>query len=174
MPYIDKLLQYKNNYFIETGTYKGETIDIIYKENIYNYIYSIELSEIFYNNCVEKFKNHNNVNIIHGNSKYDLINIIKNINEPITFWLDGHWSGVENVGCDIDDKCPILFELDQIKNHSINTHTIIVDDMRLMDLNHFNVSKDQIVNKILTINPNYNIKYYNDECADNDILVAYI
>jgi len=43
-----------------------------------------------------------------------------------------------------------------------------------MDGSHFLVTKDEIVKKILEINPEYIIEYYNDECAEGDVLVAYI
>ena len=62
----------------------------------------------------------------------------------------------------------------QIKRHNIKTHTIMVDDIRLMDNIHFSVTKDKVIKKIYEINPNYKIKYYDDECAKEDILVAYI
>jgi len=175
MPFTDQLLKYINTIFVETGTYQGDTIDII---NNYNNskttIFSIELSEVFYQNCKEKFKNTNNVTIIFGNSKYHLINIIQDINEQITFWLDSHWSGVPNIGCDNITICPILFELEQIKSHHIKNHTIIVDDIRLMDNQHFPVTVEQIVEKIYEINKDYKIIYYDDYTAKNDILVAYI
>ena len=109
-----------------------------------------------------------------ANSKYELYNIIKDINCPITFWLDSHWSGVANIGCDPETLCPILYELEQIKHHPIKTHTIMIDDIRLMDNIHFPVTLEEITKKILEINPNYIIKYYDDYTAKKDILVAYI
>ena len=174
MPFIDELLKYTNDYFIETGTYQGETIDIIKNSNKYKYIYSIELSEVFYYNCINKFINNKNVKIFKGNSRYDLFKIIFNINTNITFWLDGHWSGVPNVGCDKELLCPVLYELEQIKRHHISTHTIIIDDIRLMDGCHFEVTVQQIINKIYEINPDYKIIFYDDNYSKNDILVAYI
>lgn len=175
MPFTDELLKYINKVFIETGTYQGDTIDIVNKyTNFETTIFSIELSEVFHKNCKEKFKNTKNVEIIFGNSKYHLINIINDINDKITFWLDSHWSGVPNIGCDNVTICPILFELEQIKLHHIKNHTIIVDDIRLMDNNHFPVTKEQIVEKIYEINKDYNIVYYDDYTAKNDVLVAYI
>jgi hypothetical protein len=175
MPFTDELLKYVDKIFIETGTYQGETIDIVNKhKNYQTTIFSIELSEIFHKNCKEKFKNTKNVEIIFGNSKYHLINIINDINNKITFWLDSHWSGVPNIGCDNVSICPILFELEQIKLHHIKNHTIIVDDIRLMDNIHFPVTKEQIIEKIYEINKDYTIVYYDDYTAKNDILVAYI
>jgi hypothetical protein len=134
----------------------------------------MELSDVFYENCVKRFIYNKNVKIFKGNSRYDLYKIISNISVPITFWLDSHWSGVPDVGCDKELLCPLLHELEQIKNHHIKTHTIMVDDIRLMDGIHFEVRKEQIEKKILEINPNYKLKYYNDAYAINDVLVAYI
>lgn len=183
MPFINDLLKYKNEFFIETGTYCGDTITIVYDANQYNHIYSLELSPVFYNNCKEKFKNIDNITIFHANSKTDLYNIIKFIDKPITFWLDSHWSGVENIGYDSECYCPILFELEQIKQHNIKTHTIMIDDMRLMtgvkndmpfNNGSFTVTKENIIEKIMEINENYKINYYSDNTSNDDILVAYI
>lgn len=177
MPFTTELLQYSNEYFIETGTYRGDTVEMVRTTKIYDFIYSMELSEPYYNRCSQRFIDDKNISIYYGNSRYDLWDIIKSVDKEITFWLDSHWSGgAENfeIGCDPEIKCPILYELEQIRNHPIKTHTIIVDDIRLMDGCHFLVTKDEIEKKIMEINPDYTIKYYNDECAENDVLVAYI
>lgn len=172
MPFVNELLNYSNDYFIETGTYRGDTLEMV--KNKYKNVYSVELSEVFYNNAVNRFKNDKNVKIFFGNSRYDLSNIIMNIDTPITFWLDSHWSCVENVGCDKDVLCPVLYELEQIRQHNIKSHTIMIDDIRLMDGVNFNVTKEEILNKLYEINPNYTIVYYDDYTAKNDVLVAYI
>lgn len=173
MPFVSELLKYKNNFFVETGTYQGETVDYVINNGFKN-AYSIELSDVFYYQCVNRFISNPNVKIFKGNSRYDLYSVIFSINSPITFWLDGHWSGVPNVGCDKELLCPVLYELDQIKNHHIKSHTIMVNDIRLMDGQHFEVKKEQIEQKIYEINPEYKIVYYNDQYALNDVLVAYI
>jgi hypothetical protein len=139
---------------------------------------SLELSKVFFERCKQRFEQNSNVKIHHANSKVDLYPIIQPINKEITFWLDGHWSGVDDIGED-ELLCPILQELDQINMHSIKTHTIIIDDIRLMNGSNnrytgFDVSLSQILDKILEINPNYTIQYYDDCNSENDILVAYI
>jgi len=181
MPFIDELLKYQNSVFLETGSHHGDTIYKIANNNIYipSKIYSLELSDVFFEMCKKRFINNANICLYKANSKYDLYDIIKEINTSITFWLDSHWSGCPDVGCDVITVCPILEELEQIKQHSINTHTIIIDDIRLMNNSldkyvGFPVTLDEILKKIFEINPNYKIKYYDDDIGKNDILVAYI
>lgn len=181
MPFIDALLTYKNPVFLETGSHHGDTIYKIANNTTYNplKIHSLELSDVFFDMCVKRFENNSNIVFHKANSKYDLYKIIKDINSPITFWLDSHWSGCPDVGCDTTTVCPILEELEQIKQHYIKTHTIIIDDIRLMNnsLNKytgFPVTLEQILKKINEINPIYKIKYYDDFTAPNNILVAYI
>jgi hypothetical protein len=181
MPFIDELLQYKNEVFIETGTHHGNTIHKISNNNIFipSKIISLELSDVFVDMCKKRFASNENIHIYKSNSKCDLFNIIKDINVPITFWLDSHWSGCDNVGCDDEIICPIIYELEHIQSHHIKTHTIMIDDIRLMngslDKNEgFPILLNEIVEKIYQINPNYIIKYYDDDISKNDILVAYI
>lgn len=181
MPFTNELFKYINNVFLETGTFKGDTLDNILKSKVCSpeKIISLELSDIFYENCVKRFQNNPNIVLYKANSKYDLYNIIKDIEKPITFWLDSHWSGTPNVGCDSETVCPILEELEQIKQHTIKTHTIMIDDIRLMNNSNkkehgFPISLEKIIKIIYEINPNYSIKYYDDYTSSKDILVAYI
>ena len=69
---------------------------------------------------------------------------------------------------------PILQELDQIKKHHIKSHTILIDDVRLFGTHEFDyVTLDQIIDKILEINPSYKISFV-PGYVNNDILVAQI
>jgi len=174
MPFINTLLKYRNPCFIETGTYQGDTIKTVNDSGLFNKIYSLEFSDVFYKNCSRRFADKENITIYKANSKNDLYDIIRVINTPITFWLDAHWSGVADIGVDHTAICPVLYELEQIKLHPIKTHTIMVDDMRLMDGKHFPVLVNDIIQKIHEINSDYKIKRYNDYTGVGDILVAYI
>ena len=174
MPFVPELFQYVDAFFVETGTYQGETTERVYQNNPHTKIRTLELSDVFFNNCRQKFENHPTIEVFHANSKLELYDCIQDIDDHITFWLDGHWSGVANVGCDSETTCPVLFELEQIKQHSIKTHTIMVDDLRLMDNDHFPVTTEQIIQKVYEINPNYVITFHDDEYAKKDILVAHI
>ena len=167
MPFVQDLLPHiSNNVFVETGTYQGNTVNIILQNTKCTKICSLELSNVFYENCTQRFCDESRVKIFHANSKYDLYDVIKDIDTSITFWLD--------VDSDPEIKCPILFELDQIKKHSIKSHVIIVDNMRHMNEDDFKVTKKEIENKIVEINPKYKIIYFDDQEAKNDVLLAYV
>lgn len=174
MPFIRELLKYKNGVFVETGTFQGDTIDIVLNSDEFkgSQIYSLELSDVFYERCKAKYANRDNVTIVHANSKYELFSVINDINTHITFWLDSHWSSTPDVGCDPDTICPVLYELRQIKQHHINTHTIIVDDIRLMNRVDFPVTLEEIAAHIMDINPNYKLVLYDDPWGEHDVLVA--
>ena len=107
-----------------------------------------------------------------GDSGNILYEVIKDIDSPITFWLDGHFSGGSTaLG---SEACPILKELDQIKKHPIKTHTILIDDLRVFGTHSFNfITIDQIKEKILEINPNYTF-WYENGVIPNDVLVAQV
>jgi len=162
--------KYLKDNFIETGCYMGRGIqaalDVGFKK-----IYSIELSDRFYDLCSIKFKNNPQVKIIKGDSATVLGQLLSEIKDETTFWLDGHFSG-EGTARGLFSS-PLLEELRQIKDHDIKTHTIIVDDLRCWSKNDPKIGFDaQDIKKVLLdINPSYHIAY---ECGTvpDDIIVA--
>lgn len=164
--------KYLNNTFIETGSYIGDGIQQALNAG-FNKVISIELSDKYYKICKNRFSNNPNVQIIQGDSYKIMPDVLKNINESVTFWLDGHHScGDTALG---DYWTPLMQELDVIKNHSTNNHTILIDDMRCWK--QFNpvvgfCEKDILV-KLLQINSSYKFAY-EDGFEKDDILVSYI
>lgn len=164
--------KYQNKFFIETGSYLGDGIKQAISAG-FNKIISIELADKYYTHCKQIFASNPNVEIIKGDSYKVLPNIIKDITVPITFWLDGHHScGDTALG---DYWAPLIQELEVIKNHSIKTHTIIIDDMRCWtepnEVHGFYTL--DIINKLNEINPEYKL-VYEFGSQENDILVAHI
>jgi len=163
--------EYMNSVFFETGSYFGDSIQFAIDAG-FEEIYSIELSQYYYDYCINRFKSTNNVKVILGDSCEKLYDNIKDIDTNITFWLDGHYScGNTALG---KYWTPLLQELDQIQQHHIKTHTILIDDMHFwtdeyIDKHGFN--QNDIINKIYEINPNYKITYI-DGAVENDILVC--
>lgn len=117
----------KTNHYIETGTYLGDGIKCVI--NNYDTIHSIELSEKWYEHNVEQFKNNKNVKMYLGDSKTILHELLKNINEPVTIYLDAHYSGGTTAFG--DEETPLLHELNILKNREYND-IIIIDDCRLL------------------------------------------
>jgi len=127
-------LQYKFKILIETGTFFGETVE--YFKNVFDRVYSIELSEELADQAKEKFINDQNVCIIHGDSGEVLKNLIVSINEPILFWLDGHYSSEFLVGGKYiktakgKKDTPIKEEIEAVLQSKFD-HVILIDDARL-------------------------------------------
>jgi hypothetical protein len=159
-----------SNVFVETGALVGDGIQSALNAG-YDKVYSIELYDDFYNFSKERFRNTNSVEVIKGDSAIVLGDIIKNINEPITFWLDGHFSG-EGTGFGVSEF-PILEELQHIKSHHINTHTILIDDIRCWKNYSETLNFERVVDFLKTINPEY--KFYTaDGHINDDILICKI
>ena len=64
---------------------------------------------------------------MHGDSAVLLSSVIKDIPEPVIFWLDGHYSGGKTAKG--ESECPIWSELDQIITRQL-PHIILIDDAR--------------------------------------------
>lgn len=171
---------YPNRYFVETGTYEGDAIQKALDAG-FDYCYSIELSDKYFNYATERFKGNLKVKIIQGDSALMLWDVIKGINGRITFWLDGHYSKGDTalgVWCS-----PLIVELQQIQKHWSSKHTIIIDDMRVWRkpavckcLEYpcdkiYGFGETDIKNELLKINFNYRFDYI-DGFIENDILIA--
>jgi hypothetical protein len=117
----------KTRHYIETGAYIGDGIKLVL--NNYENIHSIELAEKWYEYNVEQFKNNKNVKMYLGDSKKILPELLNNINEPMTIFLDAHYSGGTTAFG--DEETPLLFELEILKNRKYDD-IIIVDDCRLL------------------------------------------
>jgi hypothetical protein len=111
---------------VETGTYYGDMVFAQLK--YFETIFSIELSEYFYQNAVKRFRGYDNVRLYQGDSSIVLSNVVSKINEPILFWLDGHYSGGDTAkGV---KECPILEELAVVISRK-KPDIILIDDARL-------------------------------------------
>jgi hypothetical protein len=117
----------KTRHYIETGTYLGDGIRNVL--NNYENIHSIELADKWYQYNVEQFKTYKNVKMYHGDSKKILPELLNNINEPITIFLDAHYSGGTTAFG--EEEVPLLFELEILKNRKYDD-IIIIDDCRLL------------------------------------------
>jgi hypothetical protein len=160
--------KYPNQIFIETGSWHGDGIQQALDAG-FSEIYSIELSRDLYNLCVERFKDNPKVHLMQGDSAYVLNNLIPIINQPATFWLDGHYSGGDTALGSLNS--PLIQELEAIKRSHIKNHTILIDDLRCWVLGQHGFNTEIIKQKCLEINSKY-LFTFEDGFIENDILVA--
>ncbi len=124
--------KYSCKLFVETGTYKGDMIYAL-KSN-FEQLISVELSELYYKNAVDKFRKDKNVKLYFGDSGLLMPQIIKEIDVKSLFWLDGHFSSGNTAQGELD--CPIFGELDAIFTSNYS-HVLLIDDAR-----YFNGTND--------------------------------
>ena len=160
--------RYPNPIFIETGSLHGNGIYHALNAG-FKTIYSIELSPILYQECVDRYKDDSRVHLILGDSHLVMDELLSKINEQITFWLDGHYSGGDSVMGKYE--LPLIQELEAIGRHHIKTHTLIIDDLRCWSIPVQGFDTDMIIAKCLEINPDYSF-IFEDGYIPKDILVA--
>lgn len=139
---------------IETGTYMGDMVEA--QKRRFKKVFSVELGIDLFETAKEKFKNDKNVTILQGDSGVILPEIIKGINKPAIFWLDGHYSaGITAKG---EKECPILMELEAILNDRRFKHVILVDDARLFDGERDYPTIEELISYIKAKNKKYQIE----------------
>jgi len=154
-----KKYQKDKKIFIETGTNQGNSSYTALQSG-FEKVISVEIEESLYNLCLEKFKDYDNVILFHGDSKDALPKMLEMVDESAFFWIDAHYDHY-------DGEAHI--ELDIIKEHHINTHTIMVDDLPSM------VDQcDALIEKIKEINQDYIIEYLDSNNNKNYKLIAYV
>lgn len=119
-------MMYNLKILVETGTYYGDMIEAM--KEVFERLYSIELSHELYEKAKKKFKGVSNIELINGDSGVELLVLMNKIHEPALFWLDGHYSG--GVTAKGEKDTPVLEELHQILNAPEKGHVIIIDDAR--------------------------------------------
>lgn len=117
---------------IETGTHLGETC--INLSSNFKKIYTVEISEKYYQFAIMNFQKHNakNVEIFLGDSSKILPQLLQILDEDLLFWLDGHWSmGDTGRG---EKNCPLLEECSSIIQYCKQKKKkaiLAIDDVRI-------------------------------------------
>ena len=113
---------------METGTFKGDTIDLIKTQ--FKRIHSIELSKEYYEAAINRFQDMPHIRFLHGDSG-DSIRLLRDEfkDSSTLFWLDAHWCVAANTAGE-RSQCPLLTELKSIESLNENS-VIIIDDARL-------------------------------------------
>jgi len=117
-----------NATWVETGTYLGQTTEVLSKYG--KKVYSIEPEPTLFANAKKYFNNVKNVEILNGTSESIFPALLPKINGDINFWLDGHYSG--GITFKGPQDTPILDELKIVTNNMnhFNKICVMVDDIR--------------------------------------------
>lgn len=110
---------------VETGTFRGTMVSAV--KNKFSIIHSIELDVNLFEEAQEKFKIFEHIKIHQGDSAAVLPEILKNIKEPVVFWLDAHYSG--GITARGSSSTPIEEELLTILSRPYKD-AVIIDDAR--------------------------------------------
>jgi hypothetical protein len=164
-PHIIKqrvLKAYANEYnlkvLVETGTCYGDMVEAM-KES-FEQIYTVELSRPLFEFAKKRFATDKHIEVIQGDSGRELEKIVKKINQPALFWLDGHYSaGITAKG---DKVTPIYDELDHIFNSGKIGHVILIDDARLFGTDHDYPSMEDLEKFIRSKRDNVKITIQDD------------
>jgi hypothetical protein len=158
MVILSYLKRFRIHNFIETGTYLGDTLAAI-ASNREIECQSIELSVEYFEAAKKRFVNYSNVNLIQGDSSVVLAKLIKNVNSPTLFWLDGHYSGGDTARGYL--HTPIKKELEAIFESTVKDHVILIDDARYFNGTNDYPNIDEILNFIRRCG-NHNVEVSTD------------
>ena len=114
---------------VETGTYRGDMLLAMLHD--FRTLYSIELHPKLHSRAQQLFLHQPKVRLLHGDSGTKIADVLKELNEPAVFWLDGHFSAGQTAKADLNT--PIIAELDQVLKHRIRDHVVLIDDARLFN-----------------------------------------
>jgi len=118
-------------YFVETGTYLGDTILGLIDE--FEKLYTIELSLSIFNEFNLKNYNKEKLTSFLGDSGVVIKDVINLIEGNTIFYLDGHYSSCNTARGEKD--VPLQNELKNINDYFKYDGLIIIDDLRLFGTN---------------------------------------
>lgn len=167
MPKLTKFINKTKN-FVETGSYLGDGIQLAITSG-FKTIYSIEISEKYHKICTNRFRSNRNINLIKGDSLFELEKLIDSINEPFTYWLDGHYSQGDT-GCG-KLEFPIMIELETILKRKIDGEIIYIDDMRILENYSEDINKNKMINILSKYKKNFNVTFELSNHYKNDIMI---
>jgi hypothetical protein len=143
---------------IETGTFFGDMIEAVRGD--FREVYSIELSARLHRKARRRFAGAPNVHLVHGDSGVELARLLRGLDGPALFWLDGHFSG--GVTARGESDTPILRELEAIFSHPVPEHVVLVDDARLFGTEPDYPSLDELRSIVARARPAWGLRVEDD------------
>lgn len=117
--------QFQISTFVETGTFRGDTA--LFASRHFPSVITLEGSPVLYERARIQLARCPNVQCIRGDSREQLSRIATQLQRPVLYWLDAHWSGGETFGQTAE--CPLLAELSAIYSSKCTPY-VVIDDAR--------------------------------------------
>jgi hypothetical protein len=135
--------------FVETGTYKGDTVEEMSESGLFDDVYSVELSadlfretarrflgDEYFEECFDPLKRVQSilrlqtvVSLYPGDSAQRLAELVPRLQGPALFWLDAHPGEPGTAGT--YGVTPLRGELRAILDAPRFPHVVLIDDARL-------------------------------------------
>jgi hypothetical protein len=134
-PGYNLLKQYPNEIYIETGIWRGDSIQLALEAG-FKKIIGIEIDHECIEFCRRRFDLINRagwhgIELFFGDSARQLAQVLQTVSKPATIFLDSHAQWLEGEP-EYATPFPLIDELRAIARHTIKTeiiHTIIIDDI---------------------------------------------
>jgi hypothetical protein len=150
--------------FIETGCWKGDGVEKALLSG-FEQVYTCDINPDFISEAKEKFKGKNVIAEVEESQVF-LEKVLSKIDEKVMIFLDAHFMPFDETRQDLGfgpisvkegiDPCPLMKELEIIKNHPIKDHVILIDDFQCFETWMFDYLKlDDVIDFVKTINSNY-------------------
>jgi len=128
---IDYAKRFGPRVFVETGTYKGDTVQAMLQSHCFDVIHTIDIYADRAQNAKYRYISFPQVYCWHGDSAVVLPRILANLTDPALFWLDAHHSGKQIARKKGLIEMPLVAELTAILQHDCAAeHVILIDDSR--------------------------------------------
>ncbi len=157
--------RFKTTIFVETGTFLGDTTAALVPTS--KRLYTIELSEELHARAKKRFAAEPKVSLALGDSGDVLPAILKEIDEPALFWLDGHYSATFDYHGEVFTtpkgklETPIMAEL-KLVLASRFPHVILIDDARDFNGTHDYPTYEEVHRFIKAQRPEYQVTMSRD------------
>lgn len=128
---VRKIPRYQNiKYFVETGTYRGDSTLLAAKH--FHHVYTTEIHEGLHNEAKQRADREGitNITFLLGDSVKLIGDVARQTCESSCYFIDSHISGSES-GWNGTQRVPIFEELTQILQHQHGPSVFIIDDARL-------------------------------------------
>ena len=149
----------KTKYFVETGTYKGDTTMMASEH--FEHVYTMEIMKALYDESSKRASDSkvDNITFCLGDSVQILPQILPSIQDGSFFFIDAHQSGGDT-GNNNKQRVPLYEELDLILNSDIGPSVFIFNDLRFWEGENqevwdwVHISKEKIITKFENLDYN--------------------